>query len=213
MATATEIKTSIGHGIRGLARLRGRDSPILFWPYAIATLLLYLAASVMVIAQMIIGTIVRMQNLARQHPDDFVVHQQPGSYQISYVGDDPAILAQILPDMTMFMTIAIIGNLVFGLLLVAATIRRLHDRSVTGKWLLVPAIVASVSLALFVPMISNALDMTGDQAPDAAMFGQFAAVFMLNLVYLISLVLLIVQLVQSGSAVDNRYGPVPSAAI
>jgi uncharacterized membrane protein YhaH (DUF805 family) len=206
LATATEIKTSIGHGFRGLIRLRGRDSRILFWPYAIAILSLYMFATLMALVPIILGTMARMQNLAREHPEDFVVRQQPGSYQITYIGNDPDIAAQMLPDMETFLTLSTIGNLIFALLLIAATVRRLHDRSVSGKWLLIPALAASVSLALFVPMMAEAFDMTGGQAPAATFLGRFAAVFILNMIYLISLVLLLVQLVQAGGSTENRYG-------
>ena len=202
------IRQSIGHGLRGIARFSGRDSRAQFWPYAIAVMLANIALSMAVGVPMLFGGLLRMRNLAERYPDQFEVYQTPTSYSINYIGNDPAVAAQVMPDVGSFFLQVWAAAAVTAILLAAACGRRLHDRANSSKWLLVPLIFAMPGLTLFPGLFS---ELTTDaESIGADFYWRFAALLVGNLIYLGSLALLAVLMMQRGDAGENRFGPPPT---
>ena len=208
MAQAVTIRQSIGHGLRGIARFSGRDSRAHFWPYAIAVMLLGMVASMAIGLPMIFGSLLRMRELAERYPDQFEVHQTPTSYSINYIGNDPAVAAQIMPDVQSFFVLVWATAAVMAVLLVAACSRRLHDRSISSKWLLVPIICAVPGLTLFPSLITELT--TAHAMIGESFYWRFALIFVGNMLYLGSLSVLAVLMLLRGSAGENRYGIPPT---
>ena len=144
----SEIVTSIGHGLRGIARFSGRDPRARFWPYAIAVMLTGNAIGMVAAIPTFLRSFVDMRELAERHPDQFVVRETPTSYSMSYVGNDPAVAAAMMPDVQPFFVMVWVVAAMTAILLAAACTRRLHDRSISGRWLVVPVVFSMPALWL-----------------------------------------------------------------
>ena len=95
-------------------------------------------------------------------------------------------------------------NIIAAALLVAATVRRLHDRDWSGWWVM----LAVGSMAIGFVTSYWAMDLvSGD--PQAIM-DNMGTLQLLGWLPLIGYIVLIIQLVQGGSNADNRFGPPPA---
>lgn len=162
-------------------------------------------AMMAVIMPMLAGTMSKMQVLARENPDDFIIEQSPTSYNITYVGDDPAVMAQMMPDfsgMISYMGLAML--LPIGLIATAA-VRRLHDGGTSGKWLVIPLALLTLSFSIMPGLFA---DFANGGDPE---FGTFALVFAINLSYIASIAVFLILFALPGQPVDNRYGLPPQA--
>jgi uncharacterized membrane protein YhaH (DUF805 family) len=86
-------------------------------------------------------------------------------------------------------------------LLAAAVVRRLHDRGCSGLWALPPLLFLMAGLALTPRLYRNFAT-----APDPD-FNLFFLLLANNLLYLISLILLVFLLSGAGTSGPNRFGP------
>lgn len=103
-----------------------------------------------------------------------------------------------------------IGNVIGGMAIVfaaivalcaAAIVRRLHDRGKTGAWGLIPLpFIAFASVMMPKSFAQNPPDM-----------GLFFAIFLNNVLYLVSWAYLTVQLARVGTTGENRFGADPAA--
>jgi uncharacterized membrane protein YhaH (DUF805 family) len=190
------IFASIRHNLANLLRFSGRDSRRTFWPYAIAVVLLDIAAMTAAMLPIMAESFGRMQRFAVEHPEQATVDSGPGHYSITIHGNHP----ELMPDVTpIFTTIALIVAATI-LLLGAAVARRLHDRQLRGAWGLIPLpFLGFASVAM--PRLFASM-RTGNP-PDMRLF---AAMFVNNALYLAALATLVVLLVGAGTNGPNRYG-------
>jgi uncharacterized membrane protein YhaH (DUF805 family) len=170
---------SIRYNLSSLARFSGRDSRRRFWPYAGAVLLLSWISIWLVMAPRIFGTFARVAQFAREHPEQTTIVSAP-------------ILG-------MMYGVAIVSAVTL-LLLAAAVTRRLHDRSRTGAWGLVPAVLLATG---FLGMSRQFAGFATGRPPD---LGWFLLIFFNNMAYLASLVFLVIQLASAGTRGPNRFG-------
>jgi uncharacterized membrane protein YhaH (DUF805 family) len=178
---------SIGHNLSRIVDPSGRESNILFWPYAILIAALNYIGGSLIAAPMMTEMFQRIM----------VMVAEAGTRP------PPTNPFEIMPDMTELVVpqAAILAATI--VLLFSAVARRLHDRDRTGLWGLMPVPFAAAALA-FAPMMFDRMAEGG--APDPALFG---ALMLNNFAYLGSLIALIVLLVGKGTPGPNRFGPAP----
>jgi uncharacterized membrane protein YhaH (DUF805 family) len=87
------------------------------------------------------------------------------------------------------------------ILFAAAVVRRLHDRGCSGFWALPPLMFMMTGLALMPRLFRNFATAPN---PDLKLF---FLLFANNLLYLISLLLLLFLLAGAGTSGPNRFGP------
>jgi uncharacterized membrane protein YhaH (DUF805 family) len=187
---------SIRHNLRSLLRFSGRDARRRFWPYAGTVFLLSWISIWLVMAPRILGTFARIQQFAREHPDQVTTVSGPGSYSVSIEGAHP----ELMPDVAGMMYGVTAVSAITVLLLAAAVTRRLHDRGRSGAWGLVPAVL----LAIGSFGMSRQFTGFGSGIPPDPRW--FFLLFCNNMAYLASLVFLIVELARAGTAGSNRFG-------
>ena len=167
-------------GFANLFNFRGRDTRAQFWPYAGIVVCLMMAAMMVVMMPPILSSMERMQRFANEHPDLAQVTQAGAGYAIRVEGYHP----ELMPDF---------GHLLWGIalvtamgvaLLAAAVARRLRDAGVAPMLGVLPV----PFLFLGIGAMSRVFAAT-----DSAM-GWFMLLFVNNLLYLGSLVVLIVLL-------------------
>lgn len=146
------------------------------------------------------GTVEKMQQFAREHPDQVTEQRGPGSYSLQIHGSHP----ELSPDMGFLL--AVMGAIVafHVVMLGAAIVRRLHDSDVRGWIALVPLALLGSGLALMGRIFGPFGESDGF---DGRLF--FAA-FANNLVYLAALGVLIYLLARKGSSDQNRFGDPPT---
>ncbi|MES2055709.1 MAG: DUF805 domain-containing protein [Pseudomonadota bacterium] len=189
----------VWRGLRKIASFSGRDSLGQFWMYAGAVLGLAMASWMAVVIPTIVLSAAAMQRFAVEHPDQAEVQSGPGSYSISIEGNHP----ELMPDLTGLTAAMSVIMAVVVVLLASALVRRLHDRGKSGFWALPTFILLTSGMIL---MLNLFADIGSGKEPDIRLF---TVGFLNNLAYLASLVVLIVQLVQRGSAEANRFGDPP----
>ena len=185
---------SIAYNIRRLFDFRGRETQILFWPYAgfvfgLATVVT--TALIMIPVMEMVATM--MQQIA-------VAARQGGDAEPTFM-KSPEML---IPDMSGLVLPTVAVNLVMIALLAAAIARRLHDKDRSGFWGLLPLPPMLLGFAI---MPRTMAGMYGVAEPDP-----LTALAMLNsfLTYGL-LILLVVMLVGTGSDGPNRFGvPLPA---
>jgi uncharacterized membrane protein YhaH (DUF805 family) len=187
---------SIRYNLKSLARFSGRDGRGRFWPYAGAVLVLAWMSVWLVMAPGILGSFARVQQFAREHPDQTTVYSGPGHYSVSIEGAHP----ELMPDVLGMMYGVAAVSAVTVLLLAAAVARRLHDRGRTGAWGLVPAVLLATG---FLGMSREFAGFGTGRPPDP---GWFFLIFFNNMAYLASLIFLVVQLASAGTKGPNRFG-------
>jgi uncharacterized membrane protein YhaH (DUF805 family) len=186
------LGSSLRHNLSRLLRFGGRLSPAHFWPYAGFVIVLTMVGMAVAMLPFLFETMTRMQRFALAHPDQATVTSGPGSYSISIQGSHP----ELFPDMTPVMIGMAMVFAIAIVLLAAATVRRLHDSGRTGLWGVMPIPFIAFSCARMARLFTaRDLDMA-----------VFFSVFVSNLLYLLSLGLLVVLLVRPGTIGVNRFG-------
>lgn len=191
----------VGRGLRNVLRFSGRDTLSQFWPYTGAVIGASMVAGGILFVPMMATTMAKMQKFAAEHPDQADVVTGPGSYSISINGNHP----ELLPDFSGLMSGVLVITVIVVVLLAAAVTRRLHDRGRRGYWALFPLFFLMSGMA-GMRIVFSQFGATGE--PDMSLFG---LMFLNNILYLASLALLLVQLVQDGTKGPNRYGDDPRA--
>jgi len=200
--------------IRGFGRLfdiAGREGRADFWPYALCIWFgggaVVMIVAIPVMFSNMFDMIGKMERMARDNPQDWMVQHSAGGVRISYIGEDPAVIARLMPDATLFFAIVTGFGIVMIALLLAATIRRLHDRNRSGWWLVIPGALQAAGLVLMMRIFPQLMAGMGDSAVPPAVLTGFWLLFATNMAGLASLLLLLIQLVLPGDPGTNRYGP------
>lgn len=191
------LMVSLRHGYTNLFNFRGRDSRRLFWPFALVHVAVVIVSTTIVMVPPILSSFGRLEAFARENPDKVTVTYEPGS--VSYRLNEP--VPGLMPDIRAMLAPIGVVVLIFMVLVAAAVARRLHD---TGRiaWLgAVPAVLFCAAMVVMVPVFSAV-----DEGGEADLRGFFAS-FVLNLLYNVSLVVLVVLLAMKSESADNRYGP------
>lgn len=179
--------------LAGLVKFSGREARAQFWPWAGIVVGLIFLGSFVLVGPMVADTMVKMQQFAREHPDQARVNAGPGHYEISIEGHHP----ELMPDFAAFSGAMAIVAALAVVLLSAAVARRLHDTGLTGAWGLLPLPFLAIGLTQTPKLFASAV-------PDMQLFG---LLFLNNLCYLGALGLLVLLLAREGSRGNNRYGP------
>ncbi len=188
-------------GLKAIGRFTGRDSPGQFWPYAGVAFILVFALAAIAMPLAMQGVFDDMRQFAAAHPDAATVQQSSNSYSIAIDAGHPDA-----PDLNLTPLFLVLAGMVTVavVLLAAAVSRRLHDCNRSAVLGLVPLAFLVIGLVLF-PMMMR--DFTRSSEPDLRLFG---LLFLNNILYLVSLLALVIQCIQRGTAGSNRYGPQPT---
>lgn len=212
------VMTLARRGFVNLLNFRGRDTRRQFWSFALPVvgvgMFIYMMILIPTMFRQVIGTFSRMEEMARAHPDDWVVTRGPGSVHYSYVGDDPSVIASMLPDFQPIMVGSMLVGLVVIVLLASAVTRRLHDRGHSGGWALIPVLLSAIGAVLMTRQFASMGAMAANPPTAAGMGSFFTGIlvsFAVNAAYLASLAALVIQCAQAGRPGPNRYGEPPAA--
>lgn len=218
--TGSNILALFRRGILRIWDFRGRDSQRSFWAYAIPCIgilyALFLTLTMPTFGRQMVRSFAFASEQSRLHPEDWHVTYATNGVSYSYLGHDPAVVAQMMPDPTPLLWPTAICALLAIILLSAAAARRLHDRGHSGFWLLGPiALLIAATVAMFhlLPDIFHPSGPKGQMAPqDIKQFLQaFLIMGVINLAYLGSLGAVALQCVLAGKPGPNRYGEMPAA--
>lgn len=168
--------------LRSLRQFAGTETRAQFWPWAGIVLAVSLLPFIGSMVPTVLGTFDRMQQFAREHPDQVTVRSGPGHYEIQVHGSHP----ELMPDLTLAMTGLGVTAVLLILFLGAAISRRLRDAGWSGLWGLMPLPFLVFGM-IFMPRYF------ADERPD---FGMFGLLFLNSLLYNAALVVLIVLLAQ-----------------
>lgn len=184
------LVASIGHNLRRLADMSGRESQIQFWPYAGLVYGLATLVSMMLMVAPLTETLVKvMQQIGE-------AANRGDNAQPEFV-KSPEMLA---PDFSSLFWPMVLVNLVTVLLLAAAVARRLHDRNRTALWGLLPLPALIIGL---VAMPSKVPIFAAQAQPDPLI----QLVMLNNMVSYALLITLIVLMIGVGTSGPNRFGP------
>jgi uncharacterized membrane protein YhaH (DUF805 family) len=198
------IRALIRHHLSNLRRFTGRDDTGLFWPWAVMLFGAAMIAWMAIFIPEFFGVFARIQRFAAEHPDQATGIRTATSESIRIQGDHPELAPDFL-GLVIGMGVIVIA---FAGLIAASVTRRLHDRNRRGWWALVPFALLINGLVDMGILMSHLGPGNGDPP-----FGLFIALFVNNLLYLVTLALLVVQLALSGTIGDNRFGPDPRAEL
>ena len=164
----------IRYNLRNLARFSGRQGRSSFWIYVAATYVFFQVISMIVMAPLMFSMI-----------------SEP------FPGRSDTVTAP-----KTFMLVAVGMMVLWGGLLAAATVRRLHDRGLTGFLALLPV----PGYALMMSYMQAWIEMF--VRPEAELdLGRFQPVMWSSLVFYATLALLILLLALQGQRGENRFGP------
>lgn len=185
----------IGYHLVRLVKFSGRETRAKFWPWAGIVIGLTFLGSFATLAPMMARSMAKMQQFAREHPDQATITSGQGEYHISIEGHHP----ELMPDFTAFAD-AMEGIAAIAIVLLAAAVaRRLHDTGRTAAWGLLPLPFLFFGFAQMVGLVSG-------QEPNMDLF---SLLFLNNLCYLGALGLLVLLLSRPGTVTANHYGPLP----
>ena len=189
----------IPYNLRRLVDFSGRQTRAMFWPYVGVLYLAMTLASFIAMIPPIFDMVARMQQFAREHPDQVTEVRTATSYSMTINGNHP----ELMPDFEGFMLAMAAITAIFYALIAAAVVRRLHDRDRAGWSGLLPLPF------LFGGFIGLQSFFAGGalETPDLT---AFFMLFVNNLIYLATLIYLVVLLAKSGTPGANRYGPPPA---
>lgn len=190
-----KVVASIGRGLGGVTRFSGRDTPGQFWPWAIFVFILSTIASFTIMLPPMMRAMLTMFRTLDEA-------NRAGSPEPSPEEVSQAFMTQYAAELEMLALPMAAVNLVSALLLAAAIVRRLHDRDRTGLWALMPLPFMLISI-LYMPA-AMAVAMGRRDLPPLEMAASSAGSF-----YMLTLIVLIVLLVGSGTDGPNRFGPDP----
>lgn len=198
------MANSILRGFRSLHVFSGRDTQAQFWPYAVVVFVAVFVLAGIGMAFAMQGMFAEMQQFAVEHPEAVTVERSATSYSMSIDANHPEAPQ---PDLSgVFVMMGGVVTLVV-VLLAAAVSRRLHDCN-RPAWLgLAPVIFLTSGLVLFPRMMD---EMMASPEPNMGLFG---LLFLNNILYLVTLGVLILQCALRGTAGPNRYGPAPAPLI
>lgn len=190
-----DLVQSFRHCLARLMILSGRDTPGLYWPYVLTLVVAYVIVSV--------GAIVPA--MIRGFSESFTAIQEAA--REGRQADADAITNDMTRNMMADMqSVTIVTSVVFVilcLLVLSATVRRLHDRDKSGWWSLFGFGPAALGMAAGYWLNSAILadpDFLTNNMPLIQGVGWAPYV---------GYAILMVQLVQGGTPGPNRYGAPP----
>lgn len=188
------LVASFRHCLGNLFEFSGRDRPGQYWPYVLTLFGIKIMVNMaMTVPMMLSGfrqAMVSVRNAAAGQAGDPQVLQSE-------------MMRSMMADAQEMLPLGLAVTALFALLVLAATVRRLHDRNWPGWWVL----LAAASLAIGIAGDQWLMALLA-QNPDA-LVDNMAQVQAIGWAPWIGYVILIVQLVQSGTPGDNRFGPPP----
>jgi len=189
--------------LTGIANFRGRENRQPFWLWVLMVMALSMTIGMLSVFPLLFGMFGRIEQFAREHPDQVTRAVGSGSYSIEVHGYHP----ELMPDFGLFIGIVLAATSIVVLLLAAAVARRLHDTGRSGWWGLMPL---PFMLATFwgvsrIFSLAPTLSQT-PQTPPPGFFQVFALTMTGDLCYIATLILLIVFCCMPSQPGDNRYG-------
>ncbi len=189
---------SVRWHLANLHKFGGRENRAQFWPYVAFVMGLMMVGTAAVMLPLMAGAFTKMQQFAREHPDQATVQSGPGSYSITIEGNHP----ELMPDMTGFMGAFGVVVAIVVCLLAAAVARRLHDRNKSGTWGLLPLLFLGIGFAMMPRIFAmREFDMT-----------LFFGLFINNLIYFLCLAGLVLLLTGAGTSSENKFGSPPNVS-
>lgn len=202
-----DIKASIRHNAAGLTRFSGRDTRAQYWPWTLIFLILNIVAAGIAAGPMMNHMMGRFATLftAASRGDKLAPEAVDAQMQ--------GMMTTMTADMRTMIFVGLAINLVFVLLILAATARRLHDRGWSGWWALLPLPFQVAGAAMAPLMLANftmpSLTAKGPIAP-LPFNPQLMMLSMFNsLAFYGALGFLIFLLVTEGTRGPNRFGDDP----
>jgi uncharacterized membrane protein YhaH (DUF805 family) len=187
-------KIGLWEHFRKLADFTGREDRASFWPYAALVFAIVTIAGMFIFVPMMAHAMTEMQGYAAQHPEQTTVVSSPGHYSISVKGDHP----DFFPASSMAAFLGVTFGLAIILYAAAAT-RRLHDTGKSGFWALLPLPFIIYSSVMMPRMFA----FRGE--PDVTLF---FSIFFSNMLYIVTLIVLIILLAGASRSGPNRYDTV-----
>lgn len=203
-----DIGASIRHNAAGLARFSGRETRAQYWPWTLILLILNVIAAVIAAGPMMshmmnrFATLFTAASRGDKLPPEAVDAQMQG------------MMTTMTDDMRTMIYVGLAINLVFTLLILAATVRRLHDRGWSGWWALLPLPFQALGVAL-APRMLEGMTLAPTLAAKRADFplpvdpGLMALSTLNSFAYYGALGFLIFLLVTEGTRGPNRFGEDP----
>lgn len=189
------IGQSFRHNLANLTRVEGRDSTGQYWPYVLTIIVVNFIISLILTVPMMIDAFTASFEAVRQGAEAGVPV------------DDTALQAQMMQqmmgDIAGFWPITMALGIVQMLLVLAATVRRLHDRDWSGWWVLL-GVVGWLTGA-----IASWWTMDLMQGGIAELEANMGMISVIGWLPYVGYIILLIQLVQSGSPEPNRFGPPP----
>ena len=185
--------------LASLHRFGGREGVKAFWTYAMAVLVGSLWAMSAVTLPAISGSLAKVSEFARAHPDQATVSSGPGHYSVQVKGYHPELMPDFAP---LLQAIGLIAAATV-MLLAAALVRRLHDSGRSGLWGLLPLPFLAAAFWLM-PGLFQGLGGKGE--PE---MGPVLLLLANNAAYLLSLGVLIYLTIKPGDAGANAFGAPP----
>lgn len=180
----------------GLARFSGREGQRAFWLWFALVFAMAMLGFMALFVPFMLKTMGHMQQFAIDHPEQVTSVSAPGHYEMRIEGHHP----ELLPDFGPIFAGAALMAVFLAVLLGAAMVRRLHDTGRGGAWALLPAPFLLIGLSLFPDLMASAAGGQFDM-------GLFAILFANNMLYLVSMALLLILLALPGHHRENTYGP------
>lgn len=191
----------IGDHLRGLLRFAGREPRQPFWLWVLAVMVATTIGTAVTFVPLFLDTFGKIEQFAREHPDQVTRTVGPNGYSIEVHGYHP----ELMPDFTWFIGGMLAISILVVFLLAAAVARRLHDSGRSGWWGIMPLPFLLCSFGGMYRMFSWI--PTGPTPAVAPNFlALFAVIFICNMVYLGTLIALIVLCSMASWPGDNRYG-------
>lgn len=186
-------------GYRQLFQFSGREGRQQFWCFIGLNMLFVCAALSALMGYAFVTGLEAAREFALANPDKATIETGPGTYSITIHDSDfdPMPERNLLLGGTL--AIGIVAILVFA----AAVVRRLHDLGKSGWWGTVPAILFIVSSVSMAQMFGSDLQDFDLQS--------FIGVWLLTMLYILSLSILGLACAFRGQAETNRFGPPPGS--
>jgi uncharacterized membrane protein YhaH (DUF805 family) len=194
----------IGDHLRSLGRFTDREPRQPFWLWVLVVMATTMVAWMAVCIPAFVGIFDSIEQFAREHPDQVTRTVGPGSYSIEVHGYHPELMPDVMVELVA-LTILAVMVVIF---LAAAVVRRLHDGGRSGWWGIVPLPFLFCSLLGMSRLFATFPTPAGDAAsgPPAGFFALFGLIFLNNLAYLATLLMLIIFCAAPSQPGDNRYG-------
>jgi uncharacterized membrane protein YhaH (DUF805 family) len=176
--------------LKSLFRFDGREARQPFWVWVAVVMGMMMVAWMGIFIPSFMSIFGRIEQFAREHPDQVTRTMGPGSYSIRVDGYHP----ELTPNLS-----GLIGGLavilaVIILLLAAAVARRLRDAGKSGWWGLIPLPFLFTGLAVMSRIFATfPAAGSNSELPDG-FFRLFGLMMLNNISYLAALITLIVML-------------------